>query len=578
MRKQAKLVAVLSAAALLAVGASMTSFAATPHWDMEDGEWVYLDRNGDKVTDVWKKSNGQWYYLDEDGFMAKDKVIEDDDDKYYVGEDGARVTNAWVSMDNDDLLDDDDEINSIETVWMYFSNNGKALGSGSDHGEIKKLSYGDGQSGYFIFNEDGYMLSGWKKWTKDGADDELYYLGDQNEGWATTSWKYLPVDPDLEAFSGISEADEEYNEEEWFYFNSNGKAVLDGTKNIGGKTYIFDEYGRMLDLWVYAAGTDADSHYTNEGGSSTTWATTVNASTGVAASKSSAFYREDNGGRDKNWVLAYPKTAYDNYSDDEYWFYLDSNGRPFRAVDPDLYTEYANKLTAVGGAYRVDDDNETDTAEVDNNAEVAAKSIKNSTYLFNNHGVMLTGLYWLGGTDDGQNYDNAPVFKGTSARSMTPGYYYFTEDGDHGANEGKMVTNKKLKIDIDGDDETYYFGKDGRAYVNTIINSTVYNGKGKLETRYGDGSTYQVVDLAEIVEFRQRVTADGKRLTITQEEFDAGHWEICLTDKSGKVLVSGNVQVLMNENGKIKQSGSTTDVNDQKVTVKSYEVIKIESK
>ena len=47
MRKQAKFVAVLSAAALLAVGASMTAFAATPHWDMEDGEWVYLDRNGE---------------------------------------------------------------------------------------------------------------------------------------------------------------------------------------------------------------------------------------------------------------------------------------------------------------------------------------------------------------------------------------------------------------------------------------------------------------------------------------------------------------------------------------------------
>ena len=67
MRKQTKLVAVLSAAALLAIGASMTSFAATPHWDQEDGEWVYLDRNGERVTDEWKKSNGQWYYLDEDG-------------------------------------------------------------------------------------------------------------------------------------------------------------------------------------------------------------------------------------------------------------------------------------------------------------------------------------------------------------------------------------------------------------------------------------------------------------------------------------------------------------------------------
>ena len=37
MRKQTKLVAVLSAAALLAIGASMTSFAATPHWDQ--GYW-----------------------------------------------------------------------------------------------------------------------------------------------------------------------------------------------------------------------------------------------------------------------------------------------------------------------------------------------------------------------------------------------------------------------------------------------------------------------------------------------------------------------------------------------------------
>ena len=45
MRKQTKLVAVLSAAALLAIGASMTSFAAG--WTQEDGTWVYLDRDGD---------------------------------------------------------------------------------------------------------------------------------------------------------------------------------------------------------------------------------------------------------------------------------------------------------------------------------------------------------------------------------------------------------------------------------------------------------------------------------------------------------------------------------------------------
>ena len=41
MRKQTKLVAVLSTAALLAIGASMTSFAAQG-WAEEDGTWVYL--------------------------------------------------------------------------------------------------------------------------------------------------------------------------------------------------------------------------------------------------------------------------------------------------------------------------------------------------------------------------------------------------------------------------------------------------------------------------------------------------------------------------------------------------------
>ena len=42
MRKQTKLVAVLSAAALLALGASMTSFAAGWEKD-EDGIWHYYD-------------------------------------------------------------------------------------------------------------------------------------------------------------------------------------------------------------------------------------------------------------------------------------------------------------------------------------------------------------------------------------------------------------------------------------------------------------------------------------------------------------------------------------------------------
>ncbi len=529
MRKQTKLVAVLSAAALMAIGASATAFAATAHWDQEDGEWVYLDRNGDKVTDEWKKSNGYWYYLDEDGYMAKDQVIEDDDDKYYVDSNGVRVTNAWVSMDNDDLLDDDDQSEEIDTVWMYFDGSGKALGCDTTNGEIKKLSYGDGATGYFIFNEDGYMLSGWQRWSKSGDSEKLYYLGGQNEGWARTGWQYLTIDPDIDAFSGINEDDDDYNDEEWFYFKSDGKAVENDDRSIGGRTYIFDEFGRMLDLWVYKDATSASASgaFTNVDGTST--------ATG------SAFYTEDEGGRGKNWVYAYPATDYDDYSDDPYWFYLDSNGKPFRAIQDNVDK---NKLTAIGAAYRVDDDNVADADDPEYNSEVGAKSIKSETYLFNSKGVMLTGLYWLGGDDEGDT--NAPVYKGTSKEAMDAGYYYFsTEDGSV---EGQMVTNKKVTIEVDGEDEQYYFKKSGAAYTDTIISGTVYGHDGKRMDDYGDGSTYQIV-------------------TLEYDLYEKGDEE---------PAVKAGSQVLLNENGKIKKSGTVTDINDQKVKVSNYVVTSVE--
>ncbi|MEG2297712.1 MAG: glucan-binding protein, partial [Clostridium sp.] len=64
MRKQTKLVAVLSAAALLAIGASMTSFAAG--WQKsDDGTWQYYDKDDEMVTGEWKKDGAKWFYLDD---------------------------------------------------------------------------------------------------------------------------------------------------------------------------------------------------------------------------------------------------------------------------------------------------------------------------------------------------------------------------------------------------------------------------------------------------------------------------------------------------------------------------------
>ena len=65
-------------AALLAIGASMTSFAAQG-WQEENGTWVYYDKDGYQVSDQWQKSGNNWFYLNSDGEMTTDAIVEDDD-------------------------------------------------------------------------------------------------------------------------------------------------------------------------------------------------------------------------------------------------------------------------------------------------------------------------------------------------------------------------------------------------------------------------------------------------------------------------------------------------------------------
>ena len=124
MRKQTKVVAVASAAALLAIGGAMTSFAAQG-WVEEDGTWYYYDKDGNRVEDEWKKSGDNWFWLDseEGGAMATDKLIDDDNNTYYVDGNGVMVTNTWVKVVNEDQDEDDDP---AEYRYYYMQSNGKA--------------------------------------------------------------------------------------------------------------------------------------------------------------------------------------------------------------------------------------------------------------------------------------------------------------------------------------------------------------------------------------------------------------------------------------------------------------------
>ena len=450
MKKQTKLVAVLSTAALLAIGASMTSFAATG-WAEEDGTWVYYDRNGDKVTDKWAKSGNNWYYLDSDGEMAVDTLIEDGDDYYYVDVNGVMAANQWVAIDNEDAGDDDEP----EHYWYYFQANGKAY----KQGDAGKVSLKTINGKKYAFDEEGKMLYGWvdentaeRIDNTDGdafTQDATYYFGDEDDGAMTTGWLLIDVTYDAATEDSYKYIAPAFNDDEdqtrWFYFKSNGKMVKADNegetkdKTINGKKYAFDHNGAMVAEWSLDQ-KDAKKASDSEKRALVGEATASNAWTGngkyAEYSKAWKYFNsvEDGARVSKGWfkVVAAEYLNSGKYDDDEdAWYYADGSGNL-----------YAGEF----------------------------KTINGKKYAFRNDGRMLSGLKFI--KDDGNGYfddvradddddyafDDEDKFLDTARDYYEAnGYkcYYFG-----GGEDGAMRTGK-TSLTFDGENTNFYFEKSG---------------------------------------------------------------------------------------------------------------------
>ncbi|WP_182434912.1 hypothetical protein [Clostridium sp. AF27-2AA] len=260
MRKQTKVVAVASAAALLAIGGAMTSFAAQG-WVEEDGTWYYYDKDGSRVEDEWKKSGDNWFWLDseEGGAMATDKLIEDDDKTYYVDANGVMVTNTWVKVVNEGQDDEDDP---AEYHYYYMQSNGKAYKGSGDKVSKKTI---DGKQ--YAFDEDGIMLYGWVDEDgtmvndEDGWADATYYFGSWEDGSMKTGWQKISV------YDNTDDKEDDYDY--WFNFKANGKKRVqldngsedtDATWKNNGKYYHFDTRGVMVYEWYPTQNTTSNLH------------------------------------------------------------------------------------------------------------------------------------------------------------------------------------------------------------------------------------------------------------------------------------------------------------------------------
>ena len=94
-------------------------------------------------------------------------------DEYYVGEDGKRVTESWISVENEDYGNDESE---PEYYWYYYGKNGKMTTS--------RWMTIEGSTYYF--NEDGHMMTG-----EISLDGFNYYLGEEGDGKMKTGWIQL---------------------------------------------------------------------------------------------------------------------------------------------------------------------------------------------------------------------------------------------------------------------------------------------------------------------------------------------------------------------------------------------------
>ena len=469
MRKQTKLVAVLSTAALLAIGASMTSFAAQG-WAEEDGTWVYYNRDGERATEQWKKSGNNWYYLDSDGEMAIDTLIEDGDNYYYVDINGVMASNQWVAIDNEDAGEDDEP----DHYWYYFQANGKALTNGTND----KVSLKTVNGKKYAFDDEGRMLYGWvaednaervDNTDGDGFKEGIYYFGGEDDGAMTVGWLQMDItyeeatNDEYKYVAPVFTDDEDQSR--WFYFKSNGKKIYADNgeetkeKTINGKKYAFDQNGAMVAEWSMDETKVATADMP---------ATPGKASTAKYSQAWRYFNSVEDGSRvSKGWfkVVSAEYLNDDKYNDDEdSWYYADGSGNL-----------YAGEF----------------------------KTIKGKKYAFRNDGRMIDGLKFINpddltkvyADDDSDHpFDTEDDFIDSALWYAANGYncYYF---GD--GNDGAMKTNK-TNITIDGDNFNFYFEKSGSskgAGVNGEKDDKYYLGGMLLKA--GSDDKYQAIEYVE---------------------------------------------------------------------------------
>jgi len=334
--------------------------------DGNDKRWMYFgadgkayrDKDGDlKVADI-KTINGKKYLFDQDGKMlygwlsGQTELNSNADawtgsDFYYGGFDDGSAQHGWVQLNVEDNGDD-------ATYWFFFDDNGKKV-------KDKKRTI---NGATYYFDGQGRMIEDWTSATKaasgsfveNPASGNLVYVnGDggarKNQWiWAVPSENYLEKD---------------YNDDKasWWYADASGKLVKDKVKKINGKTYGFDEYGRMVSGLVYSS--NGVNGFESKVNGKDISEMSGDKFAAELISGGSFYFFSDDGKKDGSRKTGYQNVTFD---DDTYQMYFGNNGQAANG-----YVNKIKKYVANGIVLKANNDDS-------NYAGLKASDLKTLTY------------------------------------------------------------------------------------------------------------------------------------------------------------------------------------------------------
>lgn len=454
MRKLTKTAAIVASMAVMAMGTTVMTSAATEGWVQSGSDWYYYVK-GDKVADQWVKAGDDWYFIDEEGKMVKntfvriDKYdgssevlddedihsalgqddIDDDSEFYYMNADGKMVT-GWKEFKASNIYASPNS-SKASTVWYYFGATGRMYvnewleSSGkwyalSANGQMyaeavvnNDLIDWDADTNYYM-NKSGAMVTGWYKTTESvaGSAPEVAIRDNGKDSDETHSVffekkdKWVYGDPDTGVLA----------EKEW--------------KEINGKYYFFGIQAAYNDKKDQGLRLDT-LFYNGENGTKIT-GEKITIDAGFTVSGSSAT------------VTAVPLEI-DNYIEDDA---LNTFG---------MYSDVFVRWTNHGG-----------------------KDSKKEYFYLQKNGDALTGWkeldddYWIWGNDKGELcYDEIEKINGK--------YYYFDENGicdekylNNTVDYIAVVDPAKTK-DADEQDGDYHIAKSkGKVMYETTSDKNPY--------------------------------------------------------------------------------------------------------